>query len=399
MEYISTKELAKRWGVDPSRILRLVREGRIEGAVLFGNNWMFPGDVKKPADRRRRKEDQTKTEVPFRFPFFADRGENDFDPPLSPEEKTLRRAQLLFHDYRFDEAEKLLIPLAAGAANRYVRIYAMEHRCSIAMYQNRPDFDSLLQDFYFALSGDFPYRKEMLLTRYGLESDMCYYRSLIEDFSVDPAYSYHPSVYHYLNLLSFLPIENGDFTLLSKLRYETYEILCQQMEHDGAFYFAQELHYLLLVVYQLQNNKPKMRFHTRRALEIAWEKSYVFNAAVYHQYYPDITNEELKNFPEDFSHRITSISKKVHKNIVAFAQTRQDPSYLGTLTEGEYKYAFLASQGFTNSEIADKLKVSEKYVSRKFGDIYEKMGIKGKKELLDVISNMHRGELANREES
>lgn len=40
----------KKWGIKERRINTLCLEGRIEGAVKFGNTWAIPEDAEKPKD-------------------------------------------------------------------------------------------------------------------------------------------------------------------------------------------------------------------------------------------------------------------------------------------------------------------------------------------------------------
>ena len=42
----------KKWGIKERRINTLCLEGRIEGAVKFGNTWAIPEDAEKPKDER-----------------------------------------------------------------------------------------------------------------------------------------------------------------------------------------------------------------------------------------------------------------------------------------------------------------------------------------------------------
>lgn len=53
MDYMTTKEAAKKWGISDRRILQYCHAGRIEGAVKMGNTWIIPKDAEKPADMRR----------------------------------------------------------------------------------------------------------------------------------------------------------------------------------------------------------------------------------------------------------------------------------------------------------------------------------------------------------
>ena len=50
--YLKISEVAKKWGIKERRINTLCLEGRIEGAVKFGNTWAIPEDAEKPKDER-----------------------------------------------------------------------------------------------------------------------------------------------------------------------------------------------------------------------------------------------------------------------------------------------------------------------------------------------------------
>ncbi|MBQ7067518.1 MAG: DNA-binding protein [Lachnospiraceae bacterium] len=53
--YIKVSDASKRWGISNRRIVTLCNEGRIDGAVKFGNTWAIPKDTEKPKDERIRK--------------------------------------------------------------------------------------------------------------------------------------------------------------------------------------------------------------------------------------------------------------------------------------------------------------------------------------------------------
>ena len=50
--YLKISEVAKKWDIKERRINTLCLEGRIEGAVKFGNTWAIPEDAEKPKDER-----------------------------------------------------------------------------------------------------------------------------------------------------------------------------------------------------------------------------------------------------------------------------------------------------------------------------------------------------------
>lgn len=61
MEYLSTKEAALKWGISERRIIKLLNENRIPGAVKNGRYWKIPDYVHKPLDKRN-KETENKTD-------------------------------------------------------------------------------------------------------------------------------------------------------------------------------------------------------------------------------------------------------------------------------------------------------------------------------------------------
>ena len=63
MNYATTIDKAKEWGVSQRRVAIYCKEGRIKGAELLGRTWFIPKDAAKPIDpRRQRKLDAAKSE-------------------------------------------------------------------------------------------------------------------------------------------------------------------------------------------------------------------------------------------------------------------------------------------------------------------------------------------------
>lgn len=50
--YLKISEVVEKWGIKGRRINTLCLEGRIEGAIKFGNTWAIPEDAEKPKDER-----------------------------------------------------------------------------------------------------------------------------------------------------------------------------------------------------------------------------------------------------------------------------------------------------------------------------------------------------------
>jgi len=56
LKYISIKEVSEKWQISDRRIRVLCGEGRIEGAVKIGRNWLVPEDAVKPVDAREKEK-------------------------------------------------------------------------------------------------------------------------------------------------------------------------------------------------------------------------------------------------------------------------------------------------------------------------------------------------------
>jgi hypothetical protein len=58
MEYISTSEAAKKWGISSRRVAILCAENRIMGVAKIGKTWLIPKDANKPEDARILKKNK-----------------------------------------------------------------------------------------------------------------------------------------------------------------------------------------------------------------------------------------------------------------------------------------------------------------------------------------------------
>ena len=50
MDYITTIEMSKIWGISSRRISLLCSQGRVPGAEKKGKTWLIPKDAVKPTD-------------------------------------------------------------------------------------------------------------------------------------------------------------------------------------------------------------------------------------------------------------------------------------------------------------------------------------------------------------
>ena len=60
MEYLTTSEVARKWGITRRRVNVLCDEGRIEGAIQKGKMWLIPDFAVKPVDGRTTRYEKSK---------------------------------------------------------------------------------------------------------------------------------------------------------------------------------------------------------------------------------------------------------------------------------------------------------------------------------------------------
>ena len=52
MDYMTVKEVAKKWNLSERRLQTICNEGMIPGVIKFGRSWAIPIDSEKPIDKR-----------------------------------------------------------------------------------------------------------------------------------------------------------------------------------------------------------------------------------------------------------------------------------------------------------------------------------------------------------
>ena len=56
MNYLNAKQFSENWGISVRRIIKLCKDGRIDGAIKNGRQWLIPENTLKPSDKRAMTE-------------------------------------------------------------------------------------------------------------------------------------------------------------------------------------------------------------------------------------------------------------------------------------------------------------------------------------------------------
>ena len=55
LDHKRVKDCAEEWCISPRRVQIYCEEGRIEGAVKYGQYWLIPKDAPKPPEKERKR--------------------------------------------------------------------------------------------------------------------------------------------------------------------------------------------------------------------------------------------------------------------------------------------------------------------------------------------------------
>jgi len=59
MDFLTSSEIAEKWGISSRRVTILCNEGRIAGAIMKGNIWLIPSNSLKPIEKQRGRKKQS----------------------------------------------------------------------------------------------------------------------------------------------------------------------------------------------------------------------------------------------------------------------------------------------------------------------------------------------------
>jgi len=387
MDFISVKEASVLWGIDTSNIGKLCRKGKIAGAKIVGKSWLIPKNAPKPIDGRTRMAKEKQNSSVFRFPLYVNFPEDSFVPPLSKEEASLRQAQVDFYNCEFPKAKVLFEELAENAENIYVKICAHFFMCVLsAVFDINVSWEKYYCGLNLLLSGDFSYQKEMELFLPWLDAIIGQFGTIPEKLNTDSTYEYHPSSWSLNAFLSGFNYDknytHGENTKCT----EPFGTLCRMMERDGYYVESQALHMILFFHYFGANDKNAMNYHLRRAVSIAYEHNLLFAIADSDTYYADAINAVLREYPDSFTEKIHKSSRIIIDNFSKFATKVSISNVYEKLSKSDYRYVFYAIEGHPNKQVADICGVSERTVAKRYNDIYDKLGINNKQELINQMS-------------
>lgn len=405
MDYIRIDELAKKWEISVRRIQTMCAQGKIEGAVRFGRDWLIPKDVKRPLDGRTKagRSGQHSFDInkplPKKTPFLY--MTDLYSVPGSADSAAERladnhEAQVLFAaevaysrgeiDKVYDSANYLLGRhsgfYAVLSAGMLLALCAIWHgdltmwrkaKLHIAEAPAKTDYDrdvmlfsitavdSMLYDVssfpdWFKIGCFEPLHKDSLPAAKVYYAKYLYaagYAVATKELSVDGMYG--------LTLLKAIP-----FTL---------EPMISQAVADNSLISELYLRMICATVYHTGGDDVQAIRHIDRAIGLALPDKLYGLLAEYCRVLGPLLEQRLMLVDPEVWNAIKRLYKIYYAGWAKLSGSVRGKNIATTLSVKEREVARLAAFGMQNSEIAEKLHMSLSGVKQAIRIVSEKTGM------------------------
>ncbi len=395
MEYMSSKEAAKKWEISERYVQRYCIEGRIDGATKFGNAWAIPMNAEKPADMRKasqnksipKPEQKLKLAMPLlNTPYKLGTA---LEAAKSIEDKDLRNIALAEYYYFSGKSAK-----ASDIAEEYLTNEDFAIRlsaCFIYAYAN------------LALDRIPNARQAMAQVQATLnevdENTPAQYKALAICVSTGASVLLHlplPKILsplkQYIHMMPpglrlFVLYIEAHHSYLNKQYGACIGIAETALALESELYPIASIYLHLVATMGYINLKhPEMaREHLLEAWKIAQPDDMIEAFGEHHGLLGGMLEAVIKkDYPEDFS-RMIDITYSFSAGWRKIHNPDTGHNVADDLTTTEFAIAMLAARDWSNKEISAHLDISTNTVKMHISSAFQKLGISQRKELAEFM--------------
>lgn len=379
MNYLLTDELAKKWGVSPTRIRVMAKAGQIPGAKLIGNTWVFLADTEKPLDRRSKAGKAEPSHAPFIFPLYLLKRIDESS--LNDEQRQYIQCERLLYDLKFEESYAGFHEILDTSSDTTLRAGVYYYLCQISGMLGKYDESFLhCRKLSALLSRDIPHQKELALLLWELR--LYTHDQSFEVPQWENAHEYHPSCGPEMIMIeTYLALINT-FKTDSSIDPSIYEVYALILNGDDFPLANVYLHLILGTMWSLNKNLEMKQKHLRLALDIALKHHFYYAVMTYLNNFGDVLSEIIKDYPEDALEEMMKANRQYTFTNQEICE-RATKSSVPFITQEEHAYMLYLIEGFTSAQVAKAKGISEKTVYKHYLELRDKFGAKNKKELLE----------------
>lgn len=382
---LSTKELAIKWNISQSRIVRLAKAGRIEGASLIGKSWIFPDNVERLPDNRRKENKAIERKIPFRFPlyFYYNYSPEEINAKFTNEEKGLYEAEGLFFAGKFKECSDKLETLKKQIKDRHVYIGALYYLCSSYIYQGNFSYaDCYYRKAIILAANENEYKDEFSFVINNLDTYFIGNTFYADKFNINTEKTYPIQMRGYLLLECAFADFMAAATKHEKPNPLLYELFCNNEDNSLSPLTLTTLHLYISLIYSSTGNNQKAIYHLKKSLKMAEDFNFERQVSLYAKYKIDLYKSAIAEDNPSQLERIIKYSEETFKTFKSSLDYFGKNSIFKSLSETDIKLINFASQGLLNKEVADIMKLSVNTISKKYALLLEKTETHSKAELV-----------------
>ncbi len=406
MDYLKIQDLAVKWGLSVRRIQALCSQGKIEGAVRFGRDWIIPKNATRPIDGRTkagRKNDFDRLNVdmplPRKTPFLY--MSNLYSVPGSAEEsmellsdnheaKVLFAAEIAYSRGEIDkvyESANYLLNKHSGfyavlSAGMLLALCAIWHgdlnmwrkaKIHIAEAPAKSDND----------------RDIMALSITAVDSMIYDVTSFPEWFKIGCFEPLHKDalpaakVYYakYLYAAGYavatkqMELQGVQGLSLMSILPNTIEPMISQAMADNSIIAEMYLRMTCAAVYHNSGNDAQAIRHIDRTIALALPDKLYGLLAEYCRVLDSLLELRLKQVDSDAWNEVKRLYKIYNEGWSKLSGSVRGKTIITTLSQKEREVARLAAFGMQNNAIAEKLHMSLSGVKQAIRIVSEKTGV------------------------
>lgn len=398
MEYITAREAAQRWKISERLAQQYCTEGRIQGAVKFGNAWAIPADALKPTESSQKK--RPPVTAPSPKPVSA--------PPLQPltPMPLMNTAFVPGHCVEYVESiQDPRIQDIARAEYYYFSGQAEEASQLAELYLSHPEVSlrlsaCLIYAYANLTLGQIPRARQALS---GVRNILA-----AADANTPPQLRASAAciVIAAAVLLHLLPPESigslqdhvrllppglrmfalyveahrtylqGDYSKSIGIVETTFAMQTEIFPIPSIY-----MHLVAVMDYMSLKQPEQAQKHLLEAWELARPDDLIEGFGEHHGLLGGMLEAVLKkDWPEDFK-RIISITYRFSAGWRKVHNPDSGHDVADNLTTTEFATAMLAARGWTNQEIADHMGISPNTVKQYISVTLQKLNIKQRKDL------------------
>lgn len=406
MDYLKIQDLAVKWGLSARRIQALCSQGKIEGAVRFGRDWIIPKNATRPIDGRTkagRKNDfdllNVDMPLPRKTPFLY--MSNLYSVPGSAEEsmellsdnheaKVLFAAEIAYSRGEIDkvyESANYLLNKHSGfyavlSAGMLLALCAIWHgdlnmwrkaKIHIAEAPAKSDND----------------RDIMALSITAVDSMIYDVTSFPEWFKIGCFEPLHKDalpaakVYYakYLYAAGYavatkqMELQGVQGLSLMSILPNTIEPMISQAMADNSIIAEMYLRMTCAAVYHNSGNDAQAIRHIDRTIALALPDKLYGLLAEYCRVLDSLLELRLKQVDSDAWNEVKRLYKIYNEGWSKLSGSVRGKTIITTLSQKEREVARLAAFGMQNNAIAEKLHMSLSGVKQAIRIVSEKTGV------------------------